>query len=115
MAIALTKDYRVYVACDLVSMGVDEFGTPYDAESYYVVVERADGKRLAHHYDFCGCVRHEDHEAGYVGFEDVRKDAKAQADILADRIIDAGYINEDHWFEMEASYGSEYYCNLHNF
>ena len=113
--IVINEENRVYVDCAIFSMGADEFGTDYTAESYFVVVERLDGHRLAHFHDFVGCIRHEDHEAGYVGFEDIREEAKAKADDLVDSILAVGSINDDHWSEFRPAYGSAYYCIMNGF
>ena len=115
MAKVNIQEARVSVACDLYLAGRTEDGEDYHAESYYVVVERLDGHRLAHFKTFPGCIRHEDQDCGYVGFQDVREEAKADADNLVAAIEDVGSINDDHWAEVDPAYGSAYYCIMNGF
>ncbi len=110
----ITKDDRVYVECDLYLAGLTEDGEEYQAESYYVVIERLDGHRSAHNTCFNGCIRHENVDNGFIGFQDIRKEAKKQANILVSRIIDRGEIETDRWIEITPSYGSDYYCVCNN-
>ncbi len=103
----------VSVECDLYVAGKDEFGNDYTAESYYVVVNRPDGHRMAHNMSWDGCETGVT-EDGFTGFGDIRKEAKAHADKLADRIEEVGVIDDDNWMEIAPSYGSDYYCEVHN-
>ena len=117
----ITEEDRVYVDCDFYSAGMTEDGQDFVAESYYVVVQRLDGHRLAHSKTFLGCeagVIDDDHEGQYNGlpyFADVRKEAKEAADNLVARIMEARVIDTDHWVEAEPSYGSAYYCICNGF
>lgn len=109
------EGYQVGVATALYHAGTTEDGTPYHAESYYVVLERADGYRLGHNCTFLGAVCHRNPEDGFCFFEDVRSEAKAKAEDIAARVVARGYVDMAYWAEVEAVYGSAYYCELHNF
>lgn len=108
------KNWVASIHTDLYHAGYTEDGSPYHAECYSIVIEREDGKRLSHNVSFKGCFAHTDEE-GYSYFSDIRKEALAKAEHLLSRINEAKYINLDYWFEVEARYGSEYYCKVNNF
>lgn len=99
------------VVSDLYLAGRTEDGLDYTAEVYFVQAEDAQGNRWNHRARFVGCkVHHDDEGFGYVHFEDIRDDAKAQADRLLARIHAArGAINLAHWDEARPAYGSAAY------
>lgn len=113
------NDADVMVVTDLYLAGKTEDGEDYNAECYYVVVERRDGKRLAHSTVWNGCETgdtpscpEEGDAGGDAYFADIRKEAKAEAETLALRVEEVGVIDDAHWVELEPSYGSEYYCKV---
>jgi len=116
----ITKKDRLYVCCDLYEAGMTEDGENFIAESYYIVIERCDGHRLAHNKVYLGCelcVIDDGDNGQYNGlpyFADVRKEVKKTIDLLLSRIVSKGAIDTDYWSEMRPSYGSEYYCVCHN-
>ena len=97
-------DYDVYAECNLYMAGYTEDFEEYHAECYRVIAERSDGRRFAHFATFFGCVRHEDTDCGFVGFEDIRKITKEKVQRLISCIKSAGKINKDYWTEVEAGY-----------
>jgi len=111
----LNEEDTVSVVCDLYLAGHTEDFQEYHAECYYIVIQRLDGHRISHFMVFDGAIRHEDADCGYVGFQDVRKEAKAKADDLVARIMQAGVVDLDHWRECEPAYGSAYYCICNGF
>ncbi len=117
----ITEEDSVYVDCDFYNAGMTEDGEDFVAESYFVVVQRLDGHRLAHAKVFLGCeagIIDDDDEGQFNGlpyFGDVRKEAKEAADNLVARIMEVGTIDTDHWFVAEPSYGAEAYCSKYGF
>ena len=110
----LTSDDRVYVHADLYEAGRTEDGTPYTADVYYIVVESKDGKRLAHTKRWWTADK-ETSPDGFDFFGDLRKEMKAAAEAVVERIKEVGSINFDHWEEIQPAYGSDYYCQVHGF
>lgn len=108
------RDCLVNIHTDLFKAGITEDGDEYSAECYYIVVERADGKRLAHPSIFKGCESGYDDEGG-VFFIDKRKEAFKLAETLLHRIDCFGSINESLWNETEPAYGSPYFCQVKGF
>ncbi len=49
------RNWNVEIVCDLYHAGMTEDGSPYHAESYYLVIRDIKGKRLAHNMVFKGC------------------------------------------------------------
>jgi hypothetical protein len=109
------RDCLVNIHTDLYRAGYTEDGTEYSAECYYIVVERADGKRLAHPAIFKGCEVVENGEDGFFCFIDKRKEAFKLAETLLHRIDCFGSINESLWNETEPAYGSPYFCKVKGF
>lgn len=108
------ENWIVAVHTDLYHAGTTEDGEAYHAECYCVIAERKDGKRLAHFRTFEGCVVHHS-ENGEIGFEDVRKEAFADACKLSMRVEVYRVINLNYWHEVSPVYGSEYYCKVNRF
>ena len=106
--------HKVYIHTDLYHAGITEDGEPFHAEQYCLVLETAQGKRLAHYKSFKGCVHHEDHETGCIGFEDIRKEAYASAQALLNRVLSVGYISINYWTEVDPVYGSPRFQELNS-
>jgi hypothetical protein len=102
-------DARVMVMSDVYVAGIRyDDGQPHHALQFYVVIEFKDGYRLRHERNFKGCVEYtnEDDEPS---FRNVQQQAEASAAHLAQRIVQFGKINTDHWYEIDPAYGSEAY------
>ena len=113
----LTPEDKVFVRSDLYPAGRTEEGHPFDAEGYYVVIERLDGHRIRHFmfYEGCKFVEQYDPDMGDIsGHRDIREDAKTKAEDLAHDIVAYGQVNLDHWSECDPAYGSPYYCICNN-
>ena len=103
--------WNIKIQADLYVAGRTEDGSEYTADCYYVVAERKDGKRLAHHCQWDGAVK-ETSPDGFDFFADVRDKARDKARRLVSLIKNDGFINDDYWTTMSPSYGSEYYCKV---
>jgi hypothetical protein len=108
MKLNITKGYQIYIDTFLFDAGRNEFGEVYEAESYHVALEREDGMRLYHPMPFPGVMTHVSDD-GFIEFEDIREEAKKEAQKLVDRVMTAGVIETGLWYEGEPSYGSEYF------
>lgn len=98
------------VASDAVDYGPTEDGQPFVGEVYYILAEDGDGNRWKHHHRFYGVVRQYDPEAGVVAFVDVREGAKARAELLLEKINEAGgYVDLKFWEADRPAYGSVSY------
>lgn len=106
----MTTFDTVSVVTDLYQAGITEDGTPFIAEVYLVVAEKEDGTRWAHSHTFPGAEVGVS-EDGFSFFDDVREDAKDQAEALAARVEEAGEINLLHWSPTYPAYGSPAYQN----
>jgi len=103
---ALT-DCAVSVASEVYVAGLDEFGTEFTAEIYFVMLEDAKGYRWAHDARFSGCEVVEGDEFNH--FVDVRAEARAAVDKLLARIEAAGEIDLAFWDSRDPAYGSDAY------
>ncbi len=108
----IREGWKVDAQTDLLDMGFDEFGTPYTAEGYHVVITDLRGRRLAHCHMFSGCETGQT-EDGLPYFADTRPAAKKAVDTLVARIVDAGEVDLDFWVEIEPAYGSEQYGDFY--
>lgn len=99
--------FQAYVTSDLYVAGKTEDGYDFTAERFYVAAEFDNGMRFAHNHSFLGC-KVVAYEEG-VGFEDVRVEAEAAANVLCDRINAVGVMNGAYWHEIEPVYGSAMY------
>jgi hypothetical protein len=101
------------VTSDLYLAGKTEDGQDYTAERYFVQVEFSNGERLRHTTFFNGCNPVQDDQEGYWHFGDVREEARAAADKLAERVnagIQGGVaLNMAYWDEARPVYGSPAY------
>ena len=101
-------ELNIEVASDLYSAGFTVDGDEYIAEFYYICAEDADGNRYTIGR-FNGAKKSFDDEEGEVHFEDIRKEARATADRLFNRIKAAGVIDTQFWREDRPVYGSKAY------
>ena len=103
----------VEVGSDLYLAGITEDGEEYLAESYYVEVESHRGDRWQHERVYAGC-RVDQDEWG-TGFENIRDEAKAQAERLAERVREhlaqGGSLDMTHWHPARPAYGSAAYSD----
>lgn len=105
--------YHAYMGSDLVNFGADADGRPFIAETYYVVIENADGRRYRHEARFPGAERYL--IDGEPCFADLREPAIYAATLLAGRINAALAIgqrlNREYWDEIDPAYGSLEYVS----
>ena len=91
-----------------------EDGVPFTAECYFVEGETEDGFRFRHTRNFLGGAN-STQEDGWTVVDDVRKEAMAEAQTLADRINAhlraGGSLGEEHWRETHPVYGSPAYLH----
>ena len=104
--------YTAAVESDLYQAGYSCDGHPFIAENFYVVIYNDAGRRFRHQVTFKGAevICNEDTD-GETVFVDVRAEAAARAEALADRVnaaIQAGVaLDADRWAEVDPVYGSE--------
>ena len=103
-------DADVYNACRT------EDGEIFTAERYFVSVSNDYGLRFRHTVFFNGAKRDVVSEAdGWIHFADVREEAKARAQRLADRVnhaLENRYVLDSaYWIEDAPVYGSDAYIN----
>jgi len=99
---------EVVVRSDLYLAGITEDGGEFIAENYYVHLALEDGSSLDHASIFNGAEAHVT-EDGFTVFADVREEASAAAEHLAQRIRKSGEINLEHWSNGPAAYGTDAY------
>lgn len=109
------RNWFVSVVTDLYHVAFDNDGSPYHAECYYVVIERPDGKRLAHSTTFFGCKSYFDGEDDLIFFTDIREEARKGVERLEARVKAVGSIDTAYWNEVSPAYGSEYYSKTVKF
>jgi hypothetical protein len=107
--VRLPTDATVNVVSDLYCPGRRDDGTEFHAEVYYVQIEFANGERLNHHVRFYGCAVHVSEEDGWNIFEDLREQATARAEYLAQRVREEGVFNPHWWEDADPAYGSDAY------
>lgn len=109
--------FSAHVASDLYQAGYSCDGHPFIAEQFYVVVENEAGRRFHHQVTFNGAevICNEDTDGETVFFADVRKEASAKAERLAQRVnaalVDGVSLDSDCWYEVDPAYGSDAYVN----
>jgi hypothetical protein len=103
--------YDISVASDLYNAGRDDDGFPFIAELYYVVLQYEDGRIFRHNAVFLGDELGVDEEDGMTYHNDVRVEALAKAERLAERVRQAGKVDFQHWEEIDPAYGSEAYVS----
>ena len=101
--------YDISVASDLYNAGNGDDGYPFIAELYYVVLQYEDGRTFRHNAVFLGDELGVDEEDGMTYHCDVRVEAEAKAERLAERVRQAGKVDFQHWEEVDPAYGSEAY------
>jgi hypothetical protein len=101
--------YDISVASDLYDAGRDDDGYPFIAELYYVVLQYEDGRTFRHNATFLGDELEVDDEDGMVYHNDVRTEALAKAEHLAERVRQAGTVDFQYWEETDPAYGSDAY------
>lgn len=106
----------VGVGSDLYCAGRTEDGEEYIAEVFYVCVEFTNGVRMRHNQTFRSVERTQetdDEGYGMVFFKDLRVEAEAKAQRLADRVkaaLEEGRVlDAAYWNEMDPVYGSPAY------
>jgi len=103
-ATAISDLYNAGYACD---------GHPFIAEQFYVIVSNDRGTRFRHAATFNGTQRLVCEETGEPCFPDLREEARAKAERLADRVNAAlasgNGIDWAYWVEIDPVYGSEEY------
>ena len=103
------KTAIIDVSSELANFGVDEDGSSYYGEIYYVIIEFADGRRYRNKHAFPGCEVFSD-DVGMSQFDDIRESALADVERLATKIkASSKEINLDFWFKLPARYGSDAY------
>lgn len=106
-------NFTAYVASDLYDAGRSDDGHPFIAEAFFVVLQSDTGLRLRHNVTFPGAQLLVDDETGEPHFADLRVEAAAKAERLADRVNGAIFEGRDIdpacWFEIDPAYGSDEY------
>lgn len=104
---------RIVTASEIYEAGKTEDGEAFFAEVYFVRAEADNGACLRHQAAFRGAIRRHDADEGVVWFADVRREARAKAERLAQRVRDhlaaGGSLDLAHWDEDFPVYGSEAY------
>ena len=105
--------YTAYVASDLYNAGYGCDGHPFIADQYYVLIENAAGRRFRHTAAFNGTELVVCEETGDACFPDLREEASAKAERLAQRVnaaLKAGVaLDSVCWYEVDPAYGSDEY------
>ena len=107
------QTFTAYAVSDLYQAGITCDGQPFIAETFYVVIENADGNRFRHECNFNGTNPVFSEEDDNVYFPDLRKEASAKAERLANKVNGAFASGKGidwlHWFEVEPVFGSNAY------
>lgn len=108
-----TTTFQAFAESELYSAGVRDDGREFIGEQYFVVVENEAGRRFRHQSTFLGAKQIVCPETGESGFVDLRGEASAKAERLAERVNDAlaagQRLDFERWFEVEPAYGSDEY------
>jgi hypothetical protein len=107
------QTFTANAVSDLYQAGITTDGQPFIAETFYVVIENADGNRFRHECNFNGTNPEFSEEDDNVYFPDLRAEAAAKAERLANK-VNAAFasgkgIDWSFWFEVEPVYGSNAY------
>jgi len=106
--------YTATVGSSLYHAGRTMDGEQFIAECYTVILSNARGRQFIFEVTHPGAKRWIDEE-GDIYFSDIRKQAYAEAQDLANAINDAiavsPRIDADNWQEIDPVYGSEEYQN----
>jgi len=104
--------FQVAAVSDLFDAGKDNDGQVFAAEVYYVVIENGAGRRWASYDRFRGARREVDEE-GWVSFDDLREEASAAAEALAEAtdqvLASGGKVSLEDWYQIDPAYGSRAY------
>ena len=108
--------FTAVVDSDVYSAGRTEDGEIFTAERYFVSVSNEYGLRFRHNVFFNGAERQvASEEHNWIHFADVREEAKARAQRLADRVnlaLENRYVLDSAcWIEDAPVYGSDAYIN----
>lgn len=116
MASVRASCLSVSVVMDLYNAGLTADGEPFEAEMYYVQATAPNGRRWMHQEPFYGAVAGTNEFTGEPEFIDVRDQASARAEKLANKIrahiAAGGLLDGAHWFEKDPVYGSAAYDSL---
>lgn len=104
----LNASHDLFVASDMVNAGLQDDGTPYISETFYVMLEDAHGNRYKHYHLFPATVVTKD-EDGETLFISDKKQAEERAAQLLSRIKSRGKINMNFWRQGRPVYGSAAY------
>jgi hypothetical protein len=108
----MNATFTAYAVSDLYHAGYTEDGESFVAEVYYVVIENNEGLRFRHESSFPSTEALTDDEGDFY-FSDLREEASAKAERLADRVnaaLQAGKgIDKALWREVDPAYGSDAY------
>jgi len=109
----MNATYTAYAASDLYNAGYACDGHPFIAECFYVLVENEAGRRFRHVITFNGTQQVICEETGDAFFPDMREEASAKAERLAQRVnaaLKAGVaLDANCWDEVDPAYGSDEY------
>lgn len=109
----MNTTYTATAVSDLYNAGRSCDGHPFIAEQFYVQIENDRGTRFRHAATWNGAERLVCDETGEVCFADVREDARAKAERLAERVnaaLASGKgVDWAYWVEVDPAYGSEEY------
>lgn len=102
------------IVSELASFGYTEDGELFTGEVYFIQAGDKFGNRWSHDHTFSGCKRVEYDVDGYSGicFDDLREEAKKDANKLLDKIVKSGIQDvdgRDHWRLDRPAYGSKAY------
>lgn len=107
------QKFTAYAVSDLYQAGITCDGQPFIAETFYVIIENANGDRFRHAVNFNGTNPEVCEENNDIYFPDLRKEASAKADRLANKVNAAIASGKDvdwsNWFEVAPVYGSNAY------
>lgn len=106
--------FQAFAESDLYVAGVRDDGREFIGEQYFVVVENEAGRRFRHQAIFNGAKQIVCPETGESGFVDLRDEASAKAERLAERVNDAlaagQRLDAACWVEIDPAYGSDEYA-----
>lgn len=107
------QTFTAYAASDLYQAGVTCDGQPFIAETFYVVMENGNGNRFRHERNFNGTNPEFGEDIDDVYFPDLREEAEAKAERLANKVnaaLASGKgVDFSFWLELEPRYGSNAY------
>ena len=109
----MNTTYTATAISDVYNAGRSCDGHPFIAEAFYVIMSNDRGTRFRHTATFKGAELVVCEETGEANFADLRQEARAKAERLADRVnaaLASGKgIDLAYWREIDPAYGSEEY------